>query len=206
MKKWIQLLSVILCLIILFSFTGCKSWFAGQHEFLYKKMSEIPMEYDGYYLEPCVWNDEMCVTRGQHIPSYECVFRDGKIFVQRTEEDYTITYNNSDIIINQSFMEEKSAAYVSVNQIWVDKCNVSSPARIIGVGVYDEKIFIVTSSMNGGIDQNIRGECPNTLYYYDIDNGKVLYCGFYSGEITSGGLYDGFTGGIDFKVNKQNQK
>ena len=205
MKKVLAIIiSIISCLCL---FTGCKKgWYADDHAFLYKKMSELPVEYDGYYLEPCSWKDEMCVTQVQYTPSYEYAFRDGKIFVERKEDGvYTISYNNSEVVVNQSFMEEKSSIYVRINQIWVGKSDRwFSPARIIGIGVFDDKIFIVTCSVQGGISSSVRGKIPNTLYYYDIDTNRVLYCGFYSGELTSTGCYDGFIDGIDFKVNKQN--
>ena len=202
MKKVLAIIiSIISCLGL---FTGCmKSWYVDQHKFLYKKMSEIPVEYDGYCLEACLWDDELCVTKGQHIPSYEFVFRDGELFVQQMDGSYTISYNDFEVVINQSFMEEKSPIYVSINQIWVGKTDALSPARVTGVGVYDEKIFIVTSSMNRGIDKNIAGECPNVLYYYDFENDAVMYCGFYSGEMTPEGWYEGFNGWTDFKINKK---
>lgn len=201
MKKVLSIiLSIISCLCL---FSGCKGWYADQHKFLYEKMSEIPVEYDGYCLKPCIWHDELCVTKGQHIPSYEFVFRDGVLFVQQKNGNYTISYNDFEVVINQSFMEEKSPIYVSINQIWVGKTDALSPARVTGVGVYDEKIFIVTSSLNRGIDKSVGGECPNVLYYYDFENDAVMYCGFYSGEMTAEGLYEGFDGWTDFKINKK---
>lgn len=123
MKKMKTLLTIIL-LSSLCLFSGCKKgWFADEHEFLYEKMSEIPIEYEGYCLKACLWNDEMCITKGQHIPSYEYVFRDGAIFVQRTGDGrtYTISYNDFEVVIDQSFMEEKNLTYASINQIWVGK-------------------------------------------------------------------------------------
>ncbi len=166
-------------------------------------MIEIPVEYEGYYLVPCRWEDELCITKGQHIPSYEFVFGDGELVVQQKDGNYTISYNDFEVVINQSFMEEKSPIYVSINQIWVGKTDALSPARVTGVGVYDEKIFIVTSSLNSGMDKSIGGECPNVLYYYDFGNDAVMYCGFYSGEMTAEGWYEGFDGWTDFKINKK---
>lgn len=38
------------------------------------------------------------VTKGQHIPSYEFVFRDGELFIQQIEGTYTISYNDFEVV------------------------------------------------------------------------------------------------------------
>lgn len=184
MKKWIQLLSVILCLIILFSFTGCKSWFAGQHEFLYKKMSEIPVEYEGYYFEN-VYGTEEAITKNVN----EYIFRDKTLLV----EENKIIYNEKEIIVDINFMEERSQTFNYINHIWDEKLeNNTQETFISGISVFDNKIFIGTCGLISQISASVEGETPFVLFYYDIDSDKIYYCGFYAGEKNKMGYYEGF--------------
>ena len=200
MKKGIQLLSVILCLIILFSFTGCKSWFAGQHEFLYKKMSEIPVEYEGYYLKKCESSsDENIFTEKSHA---EYLFRNKALIVdeKNTITDntqfmcYTIVCEEKELLIDAKFMEERSITYTRINHIWDNKLNENTQPKIseiAGVAVYDEKIFIITCGVDISLAGSVKGESPYVLYYYNIDTDTILYCDFYAGKLNDvGGIPD----------------
>ena len=52
MRKIQNIISIFTLTILCLSFVGCsKGCFANEHKWIYEKMSEIPIEYEGYYFE-----------------------------------------------------------------------------------------------------------------------------------------------------------
>ena len=95
MKKGIQILSAILCLIIPLLSFGCKGWFADEHKFLYKKLSEIPIEYEKINIGPLfVFDDELFICCS-YTPSLWWVNWKGKIPLTMYRfdiKDYSLQY------------------------------------------------------------------------------------------------------------------
>lgn len=202
MKRGVQILSAILCLIIPLLSFGCKGWFADEHKFLYKKMSEIPIEYEGYYLERCGSSSDENIFSGKEQSEY--VYNNKPLIVNEKNTIinnapfmcYTIVYEEKETLIDANFMEERSVVYEQINHIWDDKLNENAKSKmseIAGVAVYDEKIFIITCGLDISLAGTVKGESPYVLYYYDIEADTILYCNFYAGELNNVGGYSGFT-------------
>lgn len=194
------LTSLLVCVFLCCS--GCKKgWFSDEHKFLYEKMSEIPVEYEGYYLENYKSSSDENVFTGKDQAEY--IFRNKPLIVQRKDIVldnlpficYTIVYEEKEILIDAKFMEERSTVYDRINHIWDDKLDENAQSKvseIAGVAVYDEKIFIITCGLDISLAGTVKGESPYVLYYYDIDKDIILYCDFYAGELNNVGGYSGF--------------
>lgn len=103
-------------------------------------------------------------------------------------------------------MKERSTVYEQINHIWDDKLNEntqSTMSEIVGVGVYDEKIFIITCGLDFSLAGTVKGESPYVLYFYDIDTDNILYCNFYAGELNNVGGYSGFIARQYLTINKE---
>ena len=114
MKKIIGIfVSIISCLCFL---TGCKGWYADEHEYLYKKMSEIPIEYEGYYLKNLRSSEGFFLGR-----EMEFVFREKPFVIERlganNEEAWKFLYEENTITIDSKFMEERSQTYDKINHL-----------------------------------------------------------------------------------------
>ena len=125
MKKIVAIfLSVISCLCL---FTGCscnKGWYADDHAFLYKKMSELPVEYDGYYFEN-IYGTEEAITKDTN----EYIFRDKILLV----EDNKIIYDEKEIIVDIDFMEERSQTFSYINHLWDGKLKYNTQKTYISI-------------------------------------------------------------------------
>ena len=184
MKKIICIFfSLIICLCLL---TGCnKGWFAREHKFLYKKMSEIPIEYEGYYFEN-IYDTEEAATKDTN----EYIFRDKILLV----EENKIIYDEKETIVDIDFMEKRSQTFNYINHLWDEKVeNNIQETRISGISVFDNKIFIGTCGLKAQMAATVKGVTPFVLFYYDYDSDKIYYCGFYSGELDEYGYYEGFS-------------
>lgn len=149
MKKGIQLLSILLCLIIcLFSFAGC---YKDELRFLYKKMDEFEIECKDYSL---IQSEEELGT-GQHVK----IIYDGtvllngnelKIEYQNNLDGFKLTYQNNELNINSRFMSTYSQTYYDIHKIWGGWRNKNNQEYepdftvndVVGVIVYDNEIFI----------------------------------------------------------------
>ena len=178
------LLTIILlsCLCL---FSGCKKgFFADDHAFLYKKMSEIPIEHKGYYFEN-IYGTEEAITKDTN----EYIFRDKILLV----EENKIIYDEKEIIVDIDFMGERSQTFNYINHLWDEKReNNTQKTYISGISVFDNKIFIGTCGLIAQMGASVKGETPFVLFYYDFDSDKIYYCGFYAGEINEQGCYEGF--------------
>ena len=173
------LTSLLVCVFLCCS--GCKKgWFSDEHEFLYRKMSEIPIEYEGYYLGST--DEEIPVNDNEYI------FRDKLLIV----EEEKIIYDNKEIITDSNFMEERSQVFYYINHIWDEKVENNQQEVHIKATVFDDKIFILTNGLFLSFAATVRSMSPLVLYYYDIDADEILYCGFYAGELNEYGYYSGF--------------
>ena len=194
-------LVLVFALLIICSFLcGCnackKGWFADEHEFLYQKMSEIPVEDDTYYLDNKI---EGSVVNLDNIQK-ELVFQGEKIVITPVSiEDgiytiFNIKYKNYDLTLNIKFMEDRSDAYVKIHNIWKEKIkNYNSKSEIVQFIVFDGKFFIITCGLDFGLAGSVKGEIPYCLYYYDFDTDVIKYCGFFSGDYDEEfGSYYGF--------------
>ena len=189
MKRVVAIiLSIISCLCL---FTGCKKgWFADEHEFLYEKMSEIPIEYEGYYLK----EDQQNYIKFSN--EKEEVFHGEKLVITyKGDMGFVIKYKEKEILINSAFLQERSNIYNDINEIWDNKTESGGSthlSEIDRVGVYDEKIFIITCGMKANMSASVKGQTPYCLYYYDNELDKIHYCGFYSGKLSETKYYYGF--------------
>ena len=173
------LTSLLVCVFLCCA--GCKKgWFADEHKFLYEKMSEIPIEYEGYYLGST--DEEIPVNDNKYI------FRDKLLIV----EEEKIIYDNKEIITDSNFMEERSQVFYYINHIWDEKVENNQQEVHIKATVFDDKIFILTNGLFLSFAATVRSMSPLVLYYYDIDADEILYCGFYAGELNEYGYYSGF--------------
>lgn len=182
--------------------SSCSKKFADEHKFLYEKMSEIPIEYEGYYLDKCNSSSDENVFIGNDDNEY--TFRNKPLIVNQKSTTInnapftycTIVYEEKEISADAVFMEERSAVYERINHIWDGKLSENARAEmneIVSVTVYDEKIFIITCGLSIRFVGTVKGESPYALYYYDIDADTVYYCGFYSGELNKYQCYNGFS-------------
>ena len=183
--KYRRLLAIILSIIsCMCLFSGCKGWYADEHKFLYEKMSEIQVEYDGYYFEN-VHGTEEAITKDTN----EYIFRDKTLLVEKNK----IIYDDKEIIVDINFMEKRSQTFNYINHLWDEKVeNNIQETRISGISVFDNKIFIGTCGLKNQLSGSARGVTPFVLFYYDFDLDRIYYCGFYAGEINEYGGYEGF--------------
>ena len=192
--------SLIICSFL----CGCnackKGWFADEHKFLYEKMSEILVEDDTYFLDE-KWGEwgegaiEFNQIQEEHILKGEKLSITPIGIEERHHTIFNIKYKEYDFTMNIKFMEDRSDAYVKINNIWKEKIeDYNSKSEIVQFKVFNNKFFIVTCAMRTHLSGSVRGEMPYCLYYYDFDTDEVIYCGFYAGYYDEEfGAYGGFT-------------
>ena len=185
MKKGIQLLSMILCLIIcLFSFAGC---YKDELRFLYKKMDEFEIECKDYSL---IQSEEELGT-GQHVK----IIYDGtvllngnelKIEYQNNLDGFKLTYQNNEMNINSRFMSTYSQTYYDIHKIWGGWRNKNNQEYepdftvndVVGVIVYDNEIFIFVWREDTRLAKREFGNIPYHFYKFNILTNELLYCGY----------------------------
>lgn len=185
MKKGIQLLSMILCLIIcLFSFAGC---YKDELRFLYKKMDEFEIECKDYSL---IQSEEELGT-GQHVK----IIYDGtvllngnelKIEYQNNLDGFKLTYQNNELNINSRFMSTYSQTYYDIHKIWGGWRNKNNQEYepdftvndVVGVIVYDNEIFIFVWREDTRLAKREFGNIPFHFYKFNILTNEILYCGY----------------------------
>lgn len=185
MKKGIQLLSTLLCLIIcLFSFAGC---YKDELRFLYKKMDEFEIECKDYSL---IQSEEELGT-GQHVK----IIYDGtvllngnelKIEYQNNLDGFKLTYQNNELNINSRFMSTYSQTYYDIHKIWGGWRNKNNQEYepdftvndVVGVIVYDNEIFIFVWSEDTRLAKREFGNIPYHFYKFNILTNELLYCGY----------------------------
>lgn len=185
MKKGIQLLSILLCLIIcLFSFAGC---YKDELRFLYKKMDEFEIECKDYSL---IQSEEELGT-GQHVK----IIYDGtvllngnelKIEYQNNLDGFKLTYQNNELNINSRFMSTYSQTYYDIHKIWGGWRNKNNQEYepdftvndVVGVIVYDNEIFIFVWSEDTRLAKREFGNIPYHFYKFNILTNELLYCGY----------------------------
>lgn len=185
MKKGIQLLSILLCLIIcLFSFAGC---YKDELRFLYKKMGEFEIECKDYSL---IQSEEELGT-GQHVKiTYDgTVLLNGnelKIEYQNNLDGFKLTYQNNELNINSRFMSTYSQTYYDIHKIWGGWRNKNNQEYepdftvndVVGVIVYDNEIFIFVWSEDTRLAKREFGNIPYHFYKFNILTNELLYCGY----------------------------
>lgn len=185
MKKGIQLLSILLCLIIcLFSFAGC---YKDELRFLYKKMDEFEIECKDYSL---IQSEEELGT-GQHVK----IIYDGtvllngnelKIEYQNNLDGFKLTYQNNELNINSRFMSTYSQTYYDIHKIWGGWRNKNNQEYepnftvndVVGVIVYDNEIFIFVWREDTRLAKREFGNIPYHFYKFNILTNELLYCGY----------------------------
>ena len=185
MKKGIQLLIVILCLIIcLFSFAGC---YKDELRFLYKKMDEFEIECKDYSLI----QSEKELGTGQHVK----IIYDGtvllngnelKIEYQNNLDGFKLTYQNNELNINSRFMSTYSQTYYDIHKIWGGWRNKNNQEYepdftvndVVGVIVYDNEIFIFVWREDTRLAKREFGNIPYHFYKFNILTNELLYCGY----------------------------
>lgn len=185
MKKGIQLLSTLLCLIIcLFSFAGC---YKDELRFLYKKMDEFEIECKDYSL---IQSEEELGT-GQHVK----IIYDGtvllngnelKIEYQNNLDGFKLTYQNNELNINSRFMSTYSQTYYDIHKIWGGWRNKNNQEYepdftvndVVGVIVYDNEIFIFVWREDTRLAKREFGNIPFHFYKFNILTNEILYCGY----------------------------
>lgn len=189
MRKIQNIISIFTLTILCLSSVGCsKGRFANEHKWLYEKMSEIPIEYEGYYFENIYGTEEDESAVSQNTIK-EYIFR-GKTL---TVDEYTIIYDENKIVIDINFIEQRNQVSSYINHIWDEKGKIRTHQPwISGIQVFDDKIFLSTCGIETQMAGTARGVTPFVLYYYDIDNDKILYCGFFAGKQNEYGTYEGF--------------
>lgn len=185
MKKGIQLLIVILCLIIcLFSFAGC---YKDELRFLYKKMDEFEIECDDYSL---IQSEEELGTGQQVKIIYDgTVLLNGnelKIEYQNNLDGFKLTYQNNELNINSRFMSTYSQTYYDIHKIWGGWRNKNNQEYepdftvndVVGVIVYDNEIFIFVWREDTRLAKREFGNIPFHFYKFNILTNEILYCGY----------------------------
>lgn len=185
MKKGIQLLSILLCLIICsFSFAGC---YKDELRFLYKKMDEFEIECKDYSL---IQSEEELGT-GQHVK----IIYDGtvllngnelKIEYQNNLDGFKLTYQNNELNINSRFMSTYSQTYYDIHKIWGGWRNKNNQEYepdftvndVVGVIVYDNEIFIFVWREDTRLAKREFGNIPYHFYKFNILTNELLYCGY----------------------------
>ena len=185
MKKGIQLLSMILCLIIcLFSFAGC---YKDELRFLYKKMEEFEIECKDYSL---IQSEEELGT-GQHVK----IIYDGtvllngnelKIEYQNNLDGFKLTYQNNELNINSRFMSTYSQTYYDIHKIWGGWRNKNNQEYepdftvndVVGVIVYDNEIFIFVWREDTRLAKREFGNIPYHFQPFNMLTNELLYCGY----------------------------
>ena len=188
MKKGIQILSAILCLIIcLASFTGC---YKDELRFLYKKMDEFEIECKDYSL---IQSEEELST-GQHVKIiYDGTFllngNELKIEYQNNLDGFKLTYQNKELNVNSHFMCTYSKTYYNIHKIWDNWNNGNNKKNqeqepdftvndVVGVIVYDNEIFIFVWHENRMLQKREFGNIPYHFYKFNILTNELLYCGY----------------------------
>lgn len=173
---------------------------SNDHRFLYEKMSEIPIEYNGYYM--VLSNDSSDTNVFADEDRSEYSYLGNQLIVNKKYDETgayrTITYDQKEISIDVEFLQEKSTAYDRINHIWDGKLNDNATPKIseiVGVTVYENIIFILTCGLSSSLNGAVKGQSPYVLYYYDMGTDTVYYCGFYSGNLNEYQRYDGFRTG-----------
>ena len=108
-----------------------------------------------------------------------------KIDIIRNEyKDYSLTIDDQTININETFMAEKSAEYVTISEMWYryadDMENYEDNMPLFRIGVFDNNVFIATRFNRGGGAWwfKYKGSFPACLFKYDIESDTILYAGY----------------------------
>lgn len=185
MKKGIQLLSMILCLIIcLFSFAGC---YKDELHFLYEKMDEFETECDDYSL---IQSEEELNTEQYNMVVYDGDFLlngdELKIEYKNNLDGYKLIYQDKELNINSRFMGTYSKTYYDIHKIWGGWRNKNNQEYepdftvndVVGICVYDNEIFIFVWRENTMVAKREFGNIPFHFYKFNILTNEILYCGY----------------------------
>lgn len=185
MKKLIQLLSTLLCLIIcLFSFAGC---YKEELHFLYGKMDEFETECDDYSL---IQSEEELNTEQYNMVVYDGDFLlngdELKIEYKNNLDGYKLIYQDKELNINSRFMSTYSQTYYDIHKIWGGWRNKNNQEYepdftvndVVGICVYDNEIFIFVRWENTRVAKREFGNIPFHFYKFNILTNEILYCGY----------------------------
>lgn len=192
MKKGIQLLSTLLCLIIcLFSFAGC---YKSELKFLIKNMDKFATECEEYslFVSDVEINLPEYAYEGTHYEeSGDLSFKGKPLSVNYNEDDkdYKIKYADIERTISDSYMKLKSDTYRNIHRLWNDYNNSKkierepSESRIVGLRIYDDNLFVLTNGIEDvSLVKTVRGYIPLLLFKYDIITEEFSYCGYHFSE------------------------
>ena len=192
MKKGIQLLSTLLCLIIcLFSFAGC---YKAELKFLIKNMDKFAKECEEYglFVSDVEINSLECAYEGTHYKeSGDLNLKGETLSVKYNEDDkdYKIEYAGIERTLSDSYIKLKSDTYRNIHRLWNDYNNSKkieqepSESRIVGIRIYDDNLFVLTNGIeNVSLVKKVRGYIPLLLFKYDILTEEFSYCGYHFSE------------------------
>lgn len=192
MKKGIQLLSILLCLIIcLFSFAGC---YKAELKFLIKNMDKFTTECEEYslFVSDVEINLPEYAYEGTHYEeSGDLNFKGETLSVNYNEDDrdYKIKYAGIERTISDSYMKLKSDTYRNIHRLWNDYNNSKkieqepSESRIVGIRIYDDNLFVLTNGIKDvSLVKSIMGYIPFLLFKYDFLTEEFSYCGYHFSE------------------------
>lgn len=192
MKKGIQILSAILCLIIcLSSLAGC---YKDEIKFLIKNMDKFATECKEYslFVSDVEINSSEYAYEGLHYrESGDLIFKDETLSVNYSDDDkdYKIKYEDVERTISDSYMKQKSDTYRDIHKLWNDYNNSKkideepSESRIVGIRIYDNNLFILTNGIEyDSLVKRIKGYIPLLLFKYDILTEEFSYCGYHFSE------------------------
>ncbi len=197
MKKIKKLFTIGLVVLLMLCMGGC-----FPRDFLNRELKKFPIECDKYRLDSarrvnekdildCVEfpdikpSEENFNENGFRVNQQEVYKKNGLRIIRKVQDDIYGNFSFEFIVyeqekswyINQEFMEQ-SETFVSYSAIWKkwsDKAGY--PNIIVGLRMsIEQEIFIITSSTI--VQMAIYGRYPKTLWYFDREQGKMLYCDY----------------------------
>lgn len=158
---------------------GCKKKGPNRmEEYVKEYMDAIPVEFSGYKIVERERNESSQFDDGLEEEKTIITSRgEESVLLTSKGGSYLIEYNQKIIEVDEAFMEEKSATYIRMCEMWY-KYNGSSYVHTNThlVGIVDGLIFIATKREEArfGIYYCL-GNLPWALFKLDLETGEVLY-------------------------------
>ena len=197
MKKIKKLLTIGFAVLLMLCMSSCTPM-----AFLNRELKKFPVECNKYGLDSArrvnendildcidyeiepIWNEEFN-DNGIRIKEQEIYNQNDLRIIRKEQEDkygnsleFIIYEKEKTWYLNQEFMEQ-SKTFVSYSNIWKkwNKDIADYPNVIVGLCISrEEEIFITTSSTK--VAMMMTGKYPLTLWYFDREQGKILYCDY----------------------------
>ena len=198
MKKIKFLFITFLVFVICFCCSGCiTTWFRwqlnNQKKHLISEMSKFEIEVEGYsMIGKSEWqniqyeygqeNDIASPFKSYWDETKDTIINNTQIRIEHiSKTEIKLYYDNKDVVLNPTVLEEKNNVFKESRKIWVNKAGdpTDTPVEDIFIAVFDNNLFIMTYTMIPTFELSYENEFPSMLFLYDLGTEQISYAGCY---------------------------